>query len=273
VHGSRTGRSTTLALRDGDRGIIAVCHAGCTRTDIFVELRRRGLLGGPERDCPAPVPHRADYADYVGRRIVAARRIWDATKEARGTPVMLYLADRGIFDPPPPALRYAPSLRRPDSTYAPAIVARVDNIDGELSGIHRTWLDRDEGGRWRRRDRGSLGPISGGGVRLAPAANTMMVGEGIETTLTAMQACSLPGWAALSTSGMVALALPPIVRTVIILTDNDVNGAGERAARTAAQRWLSEGRRVRIAIPPEPGTDFADMLAHDAYVDLGNVAA
>ena len=60
---------------------------------------------------------------------------------------------------------------------------------------------------------------------------------------------------------MVALILPAIVRLVIILADNDANGAGERAAYAAAYRWLREGRRVRIAMSPEPGTDFNDMLS------------
>jgi hypothetical protein len=71
---------------------------------------------------------------------------------------------------------------------------------------------------------------------------------------------SAKAWAALSTSGMAALVLPPVVRMVVILTDHDASGAGERAARTAAARWLAEGRRVRIAMPLDPGTDFADVL-------------
>jgi putative DNA primase/helicase len=77
-----------------------------------------------------------------------------------------------------------------------------------------------------------------------------------------MVATGLPAWAALSTSGLVALVLPPLplASTVIILADNDPTGAGEHAARHAAQRWLGEGRRVRIAMPPEPGTDWADVL-------------
>lgn len=45
VHGSRTGRSATLALRDGDRGLVAHCHAGCDARDILAELKRHGLLG------------------------------------------------------------------------------------------------------------------------------------------------------------------------------------------------------------------------------------
>ena len=79
--------------------------------------------------------------------------------------------------------------------------------------------------------------------------------------MSAQQACGLPCWAAGSTSGLLGLALPLIVRTVVILSDNDVNGAGERGARDAVARWLGEGRQVRIAMPPEPGIDFNDMLA------------
>jgi putative DNA primase/helicase len=104
----------------------------------------------------------------------------------------------------------------------------------------------------------------------------MLIGEGIETTLAAMFATGLPGWAALSTSGLVALQLPPIVHDVVILADYDRSGAGERAARIAADRWLAEGRRVRIALPPEPDTDFADVLAGRTYPstrDLRDVAA
>jgi putative DNA primase/helicase len=182
--------------------------------------------------------------------------------------VARYLAGRGITIPVPPSLRWAPSLRRPDGTHGPAMVARVDGLDGELVGVHRTWFARNEAGIWHRRDRAALGPIAGGAVRLAPAAETLLIGEGIETCLAAMQATRQPAWAALSTSGMTALMLPAVVRFVVILADNDVNGTGERAARTAAQRWLAEGRLVRIAMSPEPGTDLADVLAGHRYAQI-----
>jgi putative DNA primase/helicase len=61
----------------------------------------------------------------------------------------------------------------------------------------------------------------------------------------------------LSAGGLQALRLPPVVRSVIILADGD--DAGEAAAACAAQRWLKEGRRVRIARPPR-GKDFNDIL-------------
>jgi putative DNA primase/helicase len=263
-------RGASLALRDGERGLIVKCFAGCDPRDILAELRRRGLIGDAahDRHRPLPATTRPDERGNTGHRIAIAQRIWDAAQDARGTHVVPYFAGRLITIPPPPVLRYAPALRRQDGSYGPAMVARIDDLDGGLIGVHRTWLARDQVGAWRRRDRASLGPIGGGAVRLTPAAETLMIGEGIETCLSAMQATGMPAWAGLSTSGMVALILPPIVRTVIILADHDRNGAGERAARTAAQRWLDEGRRVRIALPPEPDMDMADVLAGRAHARI-----
>jgi putative DNA primase/helicase len=128
------------------------------------------------------------------------------------------------------------------------MLARVDGPDGRLVGVHRTYLRRDGCGQWQRRDRATFGPIAGGAVRLASVAETLMVGAGIETCLAAMQATKLPAWAALSTSGLVALILPPIVRTVIILADHDVSGADERAARNAAARWRARPAGVHLHV-------------------------
>jgi putative DNA primase/helicase len=260
VHGSRSGRSLSLALRDHPRGLAVRCHAGCSRDDVIAELRRMGLLAGHSEGArPALIMPRSNDAG-AARRTALAQRIWDSAHDARGTPVAQYLAARGITLPVPRVLRYAPSLRRPDGTHAPAVVARVDGLDGELIGVHRTWLDRDGAGMWHRRDRASLGPIGGGAARLASAAETLMIGEGIETVMAAMTAAALPGWAALSTPGMVALVLPPIVRTAVVVADNDPSGAGEKAAHAAAHRWRCEGRHISIWMSPHVGEDAADRL-------------
>ena len=66
-------------------------------------------------------------------------------------------------------------------------------------------------------------------------------------------------WAALSAGNLVALVLPPEVRSVVIAADADM--AGRRAAVAAARRWIAEGRAVRIATPNKPGLDFNDIQA------------
>jgi putative DNA primase/helicase len=62
---------------------------------------------------------------------------------------------------------------------------------------------------------------------------------------------------ALSTSGLRTLDLPDKVRDVIVLADGD--DPGEAAAQVCARRWKREGRRVRIARPPQ-GMDFNNLL-------------
>ena len=106
-----------------------------------------------------------------------------------------------------------------------------------------------------------LGPCAGGAVRLSPPAEDLMVGEGIETVAAVMSATGRPAWVALSTSGLRALRLPEIVKSITILADRDP--AGEAAALHAAARWKAEGRRVRIARPPH-GQDFNDVLLRGA---------
>jgi putative DNA primase/helicase len=254
VHGGHS-----LVLADGRNALLVKCWAGCDARDVLAKVRRLGLTSGDCRTADATDGRLDDRRDRA-QRIEFARRIWTAARDVRATPVERCLADRGINTPLPPSLRYAPRCRHPSGIYLPAMVARVEGLDGDLIAVHRTYLEHDASGVWHRRDRASLGSVGGGAVRLAPAAETLLVTEGIETALAAMQATMQATWAALSTSGIVALVLPSMVRTVVICADNDENGAGQRAARAAAQRWLAEGRRVRIAMPSQPGRDMADVL-------------
>jgi putative DNA primase/helicase len=281
VHGSRTGRGLTLALRDGDRELIAVCHAGCPRPEIMAELRRLRLLRAEIRNGfirQAAQREARDEIDDRAHRVEIARRIWSNGRNPSGTPVDAYLRGRGLKLPPSPVLRWAPQCwNRESGKELPAMLARVDGPEGEFVAVHRTWLLLDGSGKAGLSEpKWSLAPTAGAAVRLAPTADMLLVGEGIETCLAAMQASGSPTWAALSTSGLKALVLPTAVREIIVLADHDHNGAGERAAYAAAQRWLREGRRVRIALPSERGTDFADLLAGRVYVrttELHNVAA
>lgn len=84
-----------------------------------------------------------------------------------------------------------------------------------------------------------------------------MIGEGIESSLSAIEASGKPAWAALSTTGLKTLDPPPSVQQIILLADGDA--AGETAAAVAARRWTLEGRAVEIA-RPRWGGDFNDLL-------------
>jgi hypothetical protein len=138
----------------------------------------------------------------------APLNLW--TETSHGTLADAYLASRGIFGPLPASLRFHPGLKHPSGSRWPAMVALVtDGMTGKPVAIHRTFPTRDaKRNALVEPQKMMLGPTRGGAVRLADAGATLVIGEGLESSLSAMQACSSPTCAALSTSGMTALELP-----------------------------------------------------------------
>jgi putative DNA primase/helicase len=105
--------------------------------------------------------------------------------------------------------------------------------------------------------------IKGGAIRLAPYDPdcALIIGEGVESTLSAMQIFKLPGWSAVYAGNLKDdLELPAEVRRIVIAVDNDESGTGEEAADVAQDRWESEGRSVRKVMPNVIGDDFNKIL-------------
>ena len=257
-------REPSLSIRQSDNGKVLVrCHAGCDQEQVIAALRSRGLCmeSSPRRFtrfAPRAVATSQPDRDDA-KRTETALAIWSSATPAGGTPVETYLVSRGLHLSPPPTLRFHVGLKHPSGGIWPGMVALVTRGSDDMPrAIHRTFLALDGGGKAPVVPQKMMfGPCYSGAVRLATPSNMLMVGEGMETCLAAMQATGHPAWAALSTSGLRALALPSHVREVIVLADGD--DAGEAAARDCAWRWKREGRRVRIARPPQ-GMDFNDML-------------
>lgn len=275
-------RTPSLKIKDRrGSGVILHCFAGCHWKDIKDDLRQRGLLPllnkptVPGAALRVPPYHRSsdqvadrrgdhlvDHRGDENSRIEAARQIWRSTLPAPGTPVETYLRGRGITAPIPPSIRYAPDLRHtPTGLTLPTMVAAIQGVDRQIMGIHRTFLRADGNGKVPfTRPKMMLGRCAQGAVRLAKAGPKLAVGEGIETCLSVLQETNIPVWAALSTSGLKAVILPDNVREVVILADGD--DAGESATQQAAERFLTQGREVRIARPPT-GKDFNDLLSSE----------
>ena len=259
-----------MALRDGDRGLAVHCHRGCPAAEIYAELRRQGLLGGSEgslSDDPEIVQRRrqAERADRR-RRIAAGLDIWSQTCGDRGNLAERYLRLRGYTGPIPSTIRAHGLIRHTESgEQRPAMVGLVEHVEHGRVGVHLTYINQfDPAVRVtiapRKR---TIGPVAGGAVRLGPVRpdQWLVVGEGLESTLSAMQLWHChSGWAALSANGLRNLILPPKARLVRIAVDNDESGVGQAAARDAAWLWEDEGRTVRVALPPTPGFDFNDIL-------------
>ena len=257
-------REPSLSISGAHNGKMLVrCHAGCDQQRVISILRARGLWTDAPRRWGAQRTRHAGTTETLGkaglRRGAVALAIWDSSTTARGSLVETYLSTRGINLPAPDSLRFCARLKHPSGGKWPTMVALVTNgAGGTPIAIHRTFLARDAGGKAPVDPaKMMLGPCRGGAVRLSEPGAELMVGEGIETCMAAMQATGKPAFAALSTSGLRSLDLPRDIRDVIVLADGDE--PGEAAARDCALRWRREGRRVRIARPPH-GLDFNDVL-------------
>src|SRR5437764_654886 len=116
------------------------------RSKKFRHGFRRGLIGDFVKSYRVPRFYAvAAEPDDVARRIAQANRIWNTAQQPRGTPAAAYFVDRGLDITLLHSLRYAASLRRSDGTYGPAVIARVDDVEGRLVAIHRTWIGLDDG--------------------------------------------------------------------------------------------------------------------------------
>ena len=262
AHKDRDPSLSITASNDGK--VLVHCHAGCCQRDVIAALRGLGLwetIGTSEG--PLGCKHHRRVSNEATLeapvRTAAALAIWQASEKADSSPVETYLRWRGLRLSAPAALRFHRGLRHPKGARWPAMIALVTKGDTGLPlAVHRTFLDRDGFGKAPvDPQKMMLGPCRGGAVRLGEPGAVLMVGEGIETCLAVMQATGNTAWAALSTSGLRSLDLPRDVRRVIVLADGDE--PGEAAAQDCARRWRGEGRRVRIARPPQ-GMDFNDLL-------------
>jgi putative DNA primase/helicase len=225
--------------------------------------------GAPaRRAAPTPLPSKRDAALEISHILSAAQPI-------AGSPVARYLTGRGLTVPGLTVPGGADLLFHPDLTHwetktgYPAMLGQVRDRDGTVIGLHRTYLTIDEAAVTKApldKAKKMLGRVAGGAVCLAELGDgdRLALCEGIETGLAAMTACAgLPVWATLSTSGLEQIDLPPAARRILILADNDVSGAGMRAADAAARRLRGQGRDVAIVLPPLEGEDFNDFLLRE----------
>jgi putative DNA primase/helicase len=264
-------RSPSLSIDDGEDGrVLLRCFAGCSQDRIITALRSNGWWGGSSEADYRPLTdderqaRQAERERDCERRSAEAQAVWAACQVADGTLAETYLRCRGITIPVPPSILYHAALRHaPTGLALPAMVAAVQGPDRQITGIHRTFLTADGRGKAPvSQNKMMLGVCTGGAVRLAAAAEEICIAEGIETALSVQQETGLPTWAALSAGGIEGLILPviPLASEVVIAADNDASGRGQEAAAHAAHRWIAEGRRVRVAIPPNSDTDFNDIL-------------
>jgi Toprim domain-containing protein len=234
--------------------------------EVAEEARR--FLNLPRAE-PQPVLKSVHPPAVAGSQ-EAARRLFAMSQPIEGTVVEAYLHRRGIahvyhggslrFHP---HCYYRPDEHMPTETW-PAMIACATNLDGRITGVHRTWLDPDGFDRVRLgkapidTPRRAMGDLLGNAVRFGPADDDVLIaGEGIETMLSLRCVLpSLPMAAALSANHLAAMLLSQSLRRLYIARDADA--AGDAVQITLAQRADAAGIEA-IALSPRLG-DFNEDL-------------
>lgn len=189
-----------------------------------------------------------------------ALKLWREAKPAVNTLADHYARTRGITIPLPASLRFHPTCwHSPTKQSYPTLIAGVQTVDGEIVAVHRIYLTPTGHKADIANNKSTLGAFKGGAVRLGALQpdKALLVGEGIETMLSAMQLTGYAAWAALG-SNLKGVEIPASISDVMICADNGT--AGHNAAHTLQQRLMQQGKTVQVIAPPSQYSDFNDYL-------------
>lgn len=231
--------------------------------DALEEARR--FLGPHSRPSPARSASPASRGSPD-----AARRLFAMGRSVINTLAEAYLDKRGLTGfGRSAALRFHPHCyywredRAPEAKPEtwPALLANVTDLDGKLTGVHRTWLNPANAEKAPVEEpRKAMGQLLGHGVRFGAPDNAVAIGEGLETMLSLQVAIrALPIVAALSANHLAALILPPGLCRLYVAEDNDAAGSG--AVANLKARPDLDGVDI-IRLQPRRG-DFNDDLQAD----------
>jgi len=147
-------------------------------------------------------------------------------------------------------------LKYDDFTRLPAMICAMRSIaTGEMTGIHRTFLDRITAAKVDRR---MLGIAKGTAIQLDDYPDdSLTIVEGVETALSARFMGLAPVWA-LGSSG--AIGFFPVLKERIHLTVcEEQDATSQRDVAEVKRRYLKSGRFVTI-VRPTHGSDLNDAL-------------
>lgn len=259
---SRTDRSVSLLLEQ-DKVIVHSFGAAEWR-EVLDDLRRRGLIDGAARRLlgSGSVEVRSGDRPAPPIRLSTARTLWDGgIVPAPSGVVARHLALRHVaWAQGPGGLREHPaaalSVYRAGGPVCRAMMAGIHDPDGALTAVELTYLTpagrSPPGLRIPRKMVGVVPP--GSAVRLSALSRSMVVAEGVITTLSAMARFQLPGWALLSAGNLARWRPPPGIARVLIAGDR--GAAGEAAALRLRDALRRRGVAAGISLPPPPWGDW-----------------
>ncbi|MCR6645874.1 MAG: toprim domain-containing protein [Terricaulis sp.] len=259
---SHKDRSVSLRLTEEGRILIHCFSPKDDWRDVRRVLADLGLLD-EETGAGSPStrwsPLRVVAQPLDEERVARAGRIWEESGPLKHSVAEAYLRKRAV-----PAgwwgsqaLRFHGRMTSlEDRDKRPALVAAISDAQGALQGVQVTLLSAHGTAKAAlATPRRVIGKLMGGTVRLADAQDELVIGEGVETMLTASEVFGVPAWAALSADNLSRLIISHPLRRLIIVADNDE--AGMRAAQSLRARMVSS-TIVEIEAAPPGFNDWND---------------
>ncbi|MGQ3230901.1 MAG: DUF7146 domain-containing protein [Blastomonas fulva] len=237
-------RTPSLSVRQGERGILVHCFAGCRSEDVLHEISRtRPILNSP------PPSYRPEGT------APDVRRIWDQGTEIRGTLGEVYLRSRRL-PVDLPDLRFHPRCpfgRKPKTIFRAAVLVAV-RTGHKITAMQRIRLTED--GRWHE-GKFMLGKPGQGAWAPQFEGNVLAIAEGMEDAASYTLVRKIPCWAALGNERLALIEVPEHVGTLFIAEDSD--GPGRCAAMVAADVHSTQGRKTIRDAPPSQYRDWAEV--------------
>lgn len=251
----------------GEHGdLLDVIRESCGLIDFAdVVDEARSFLSMPHPE-PAHAPKKRMGKPAPSGSAEAAKRLIAMSKPISGTLVETYFRTRGItalhgtgslrFHP---HCYYRPEDHGPLETW-PAMIAAVTDLNGRITGAHRTWLAPDGTDKAPiETQRKAMGDLLGHAVRFGVPGDVMAAGEGIESVLSVRQAIpDMAMAAALSAAHLAAILFPETLRRLYVIRDNDP--AGDGARDSLVERANAVGIEAIVLSPVLE--DFNEDLRH-----------
>jgi hypothetical protein len=249
----------------GEHGdLLDIIRESCGFVDFHDVLDEAQRFLNLPRPHPSPDCQARQQPPAPTGSLESARRLFAMSQPIAETIAETYLRKRGItvFHEIRALRFHARCYYRPDTDAPteiwPALIAAATDLVGNITGVHRTWLD-PSGIDKAPLDtpRRATGYLLGHGVRFGVATDIMAAGEGLETILSLRSALpALPMLAALSANHLAAILFPGTLRRIYIARDRDP--AGDLAVTTLTERARSAGIEA-LALTPARG-DFNEDL-------------
>ncbi|WP_417908888.1 DUF3987 domain-containing protein [Candidatus Electronema sp. PJ] len=260
----------SLSITDSADGIAVHCHAGCGYQAVKDELRAKGLL--PERE-----PANGQRRPLNGTASPAGGK----DKDSNNLPAHIWSKSRRDADALE-IIRKAFALRGIELEEIP-LNMRLNEHKGQLSivcamrhpfaaeaaeapeAVHLTLLDA-EGRKCETRYQGAKKGLA---VLLYNDSGSLVIGEGLETTLSAMLAMGYSGMVCGDAGNLAEMGnMHGKFSQVFVLVDSDTTFTGQRAALRAAERVRNSNKYMSVFLVVPDDSCFTDKPVEKDFNDL-----